>query len=124
MTLTVIATSDETLSEAIQQPQKLIWRPVPTLMNFFCARSVCRELLPKIGTEPHAGGETIEVELFVRRVRIVIGQCESEQQRVRAQLALEIVNYWDRTPFAHQHRFVPEAFLQRAQCRLRLRACR
>src|SRR5688572_13257998 len=114
MTSAIIARSDVTLSEAIQRARKYILLINKGLMNFFRTSAVRAKLLPKICAQPHAGRKAIEIELFIRRMRIVVGQGESQQERVSAELALKIIHNWNRAALADEHGLVSKALLQGA----------
>src|ERR1043165_1084962 len=67
-----------------------------------------RQLLPQQRAHALAVGKQIEVKLLVRRMRVVIGQRQAEQQGVRAEDLLELVDDGNRAALANQHRFATE----------------
>ena len=80
------------------------------------------QFLPQMRAHQLALGKAIEVELLVGRVRVVVGQRQSQQERVGAENFLEIIDNGNRAAFSHEHRLATESQLQRAQGGLRLRA--
>jgi len=66
-----------------------------------------------------AFGEAIEIELFVRRMRVVVRQAQTQQQRICAENFFEIVDDGNRAALTHQYRLAAECGLERAQRRPR-----
>ena len=73
------------------------------------------KFLPQVRAHALALLKTVEVELFVGRMGIVIRQTNAKQQRVRSEDILKLVHDGNRAAFAHEHRLRAEGFFQRAQ---------
>ena len=74
-----------------------------------------RQFLPEVGAHQLAVGKTIQVELFVGRMGVVIRQGQSEQQGIRVEMFFEIVHDGNGTALANEHRLLSEGGFQGAQ---------
>jgi len=72
------------------------------------------QLLPQPRAHRLAFRETIQIEFFVRRMRIVVRQTQAEEQRIRAEDFFELVHDGNRAALAHQDRLAAKCALQRA----------
>ena len=86
------------------------------------------EFLPEKSAHDHPFGETVEVEFFVRRMGIVVGQSQAQEESIDAQMSLELLDDRDRATLAFEcGRFV-KGESKRAQyvpvvCRFLFSAC-
>ena len=80
------------------------------------------QLLPEEGSHPHACRVTGQIKFFVWRMRIVVRQCQAQQQGVGVKMFPELVHDGNGTALANQDRLVAEGGLERPHRRLRLLA--
>jgi len=56
---------------------------------------ILAQLGPETGAQLHAKRETLEIEFFVGRMRVIVGQGQTQQQRIGAQDLLELIDDGD-----------------------------
>ena len=80
------------------------------------------QFAPEMGGHQLTFGETIEVEFFVGRMGVVVGEGQAQKERVGAKIFFEIVDDGNGAAFTEEHGFMAEGGAQGAQSGLGARA--